>query len=95
MQWHMELLSRNTGCGCHLGALPLPCSNSLVLSIKDLIYPSRALIFASATHRTSPDHLALIASRAYACAPMELYIFTYFKKLMPERLASSQSESRY
>ena len=59
LSWPMELLSRNMGCGCHLGTLPLLCSNFPVSPRKELPYLSGDLISATAIQKTRPDGLAL------------------------------------
>ena len=60
---------KNTGCGYHFSAIPLPCSNSLVSPRKELIYLSGALIYTNAIQRTLPDCVTLMASWTYACGP--------------------------
>lgn len=59
-----------------------------------LIFILGALIFVAASQGTPQDHLALEARRAYTCSPIGLYIFVYFKKLLPKNLDSNQPESR-
>ena len=77
----------NIDCEHHLGTVPLPCSSSLVSPRKKLIHLSGALIFVTETQGAPLDQLALVASGAYTCSPIGLYIFAHFKKLMPEGLA--------
>ena len=50
----------------------------------ELIYLSRALIFATATQRTPINQLTLVLSRAYACEPMRLYTLHAFKAIASE-----------
>lgn len=40
----------------------------------------------TATQRKHPDHLALVGRGAYAYSPTGLYLFAYFKELMPKSL---------
>lgn len=68
------MLSRNMG-----KRTPSTLSPSASLSEKELIRSSGALIFAAVAQGTPPDHLALGASRAYACSSTGLYIFACFK----------------
>lgn len=76
--WPMKLLSRNIGCGHHLGTLPLPCSRSL-LSPRN-IHLSGAPIFAVATWGTPPNHLAMVADGTYFCCPLRtVYIYMFLK----------------
>ena len=61
---------------------------------KQLIHSSEQhiLIFATAAQRT--DHLALGANRAYLCGPPRTEYICILINLLPEGLASSQTESR-
>lgn len=56
----MELLSRNVGCGCHLGFLPF---SRLPVSARKEVY---TCLETPVAQETPLDHLALVTSRAYA-----------------------------
>ena len=71
-------LSRNVCCSCHLCALPLPCSSSLVSLRKEHLPSPGAWISATVAQQTPPDRLALVASRSYACSPTGLHMYSYF-----------------
>lgn len=86
--------SNNICCGSHLGVLSLLCSSSSASFWKELIYSAGAPDFVTATKGTPSDCLALLASRAYTCSPIRLYISAYFKSLLSESLASKQPHSR-
>lgn len=74
----MELFSRNVGCGHHLGVLPLPCSSSPVSPIKEYIYLSGALTFATDPQGTPPDCLALGARGLMLVVPQDcIYLHTF------------------
>ena len=66
---------RNTGSGCCLDALPLPCSRLLVFIRKELIHSSGAPSLFNCHPGPSPYLLAWVASGAYTCDPKVLYIF--------------------
>lgn len=67
--WPVELLSSNGGCGCHLGYPPFP---SLLVSHRKELCTS---LKPPVSQGIPPDHLALVASRAYACGTRGLCIF--------------------
>ena len=77
----------------HLGSLLLPCSNSPVSPRKQLWHLTWAPVSMTAIQHTPSFCLALVASD-YSCDTTGLYILTYCKKLLPEGLASNQTESR-
>ena len=74
----MGLHSGNVECGCQFGAFPLSCSSFLVSPSKELIHSSEASSFVTATQGI---HSGDLASRAYACSPIGLYIFAYLKNI--------------
>lgn len=57
----MELFSRNVGCGCHIGFLPF---SRLPVTVRKEVYTCLETLVAQVI---PTDHLALVASRAYAC----------------------------
>ena len=76
--WSLELLLRNVGCGHHLGVLPLSCFSSLVSPIKEYIYLSGALTFATDAQGTPPDCLVLGARRFMLVVPQDyIYLHTF------------------
>ena len=62
----IEVLSWDEGWWCHLCALPLPHSWMLVSSRAELAHSFGTPIFVPAAQGTLLNHMALVASRAYA-----------------------------
>lgn len=89
----MEVLSKSVGWAHHLYGPPLSCSSSPVSPRKENMYLSEALNFANAIYGTPPGHLVWWPAGFILVAP-QYYMYLHTQKLLPEGLASNQSESR-
>lgn len=96
ISWPTGLLSGSVDCGCHLSTLPLTYSTSLISLRKELMLSSRATIFVIATQEIPLDCLISGGQWSLCLYPLRTaYIYAYFKKLVPDSLASSHPESRW
>lgn len=68
IQWPADLLSRNIGCGFHLGTIPLPFFGSPVSPRNEVIHLTGAPIFVTSAPGAPPDCLDVVASMAYSCS---------------------------
>lgn len=68
----MDMLVGNIGTP----SLHFPVSLQLPV-FPDRAYTSGVPIFVTTTQATLSDYLTLVVNGAYACGPVDLYIFTY------------------